>query len=151
MWFYKKQQITSIEQLPQWELLTGFVYSIECRKKGDFFGKKYWGKKNFHTRTKKALLKKEISTDKRLKTYKHVVKESNWKSYYGSNDALKKDVLLLGPTNFHREIIALAYSSKQLGYLEMEQQFLNNVLRSENCYNDNISGHYFRRDLNPLS
>lgn len=147
MWFYNKKIISSIEQLPDWERLCGFVYSIECTQKGPLLGKKYFGKKNFFTRTKKALTKKELTTDKRLKIYKHVVKESNWLSYYGSNAALKADVLSIGATKFHREILGLAYSVKELTFLELELQIINNVLRSDHCYNENIAGNYFRRDL----
>ena len=147
MWYYKNKLISSIGELPQAELLVGFVYSIECRQRGACFGKTYWGKKNFYSRTKKALTKKEISPDKRLKAYKMVVKESNWKTYYGSNAQLKEDVLALGAKSFHREILQLAHSSKELTYLEMETQIINNVLRKENCYNENVAGIYFPRDL----
>lgn len=146
MWHHKNKSIESMEDLPDWECLHGFIYKITCIQK-DNFQKFYIGKKNFNTKRKKKLLKNEIPTDKRLKTYKHVVKESNWKSYFGSNTELVADVKKFGPSNFKREIIALAFSPKELTYLEYEQQFLNDVLRSSKCYNDNIAGKFFKKDL----
>lgn len=143
MWNYKNKTINSIEELPNSEALHGFVYGITNLSNNKF----YIGKKNFYSVRKKTLTKKEISTDKRLKKYKHVSKESNWKEYNGSNKALQEDITVLGVHMFQKEIIALAYTSKQLTYLEMEAQVNHDVLRSENCYNDNIMARFFRKDL----
>lgn len=143
MWYYNNKILNSIEELPNPEFLKGFIYRISSIDTGKW----YIGKKSFFSKTKKALTKKEISCDKRLKAYKHVIKESDWRKYYGSNATLKADVLTHGPTAFKREIIALAYSTKELTFLEFEYQIKYNVLRKENCYNDNIAGKFFRRDL----
>ncbi len=144
MWTYKNKPVKSIEELPHPEALHGFVYCISSNT-----GKIYIGKKNFYSNLKKKLTKKELAliSDKRMKTYKRVSKESNWKNYWGSNTQLQSDISRLGADQFKREIIALAYSAKQLTYLETEHQILNDVLRSDNCYNDNISGKFFTKDL----
>lgn len=143
-WLYQNKPIQSIAELPNSEALFGFVYKITCLMDGKF----YIGRKNFHSKLKKKLTQKEISTDKRLKTYKHVTKESTWLNYYSSCTGLIEDVKTHGPAKFKREIIHLAHSPKELTYLEMEYMFKHNVLRVKNCYNDNIFGKFFKKDLN---
>lgn len=99
----------------------GFVYIIENLKTG----KKYIGKKLFHfTKTKQIKGKK-----KRYKV------DSDWKNYYGSNDELNRDVKLLGPDNFKREIIRLCVSKGEMTYFESKYQFQNAVLESDDWYN----------------
>lgn len=153
MWLYNNKSVSSIEDLPNPGNLFAFIYKITHFPTGKF----YIGYKNFYSVTKRNFNKTELGTnsklkdqpkiDKRLKKYEHITKESAWKTYYGSNDLLKADVITLGKHMFTREMIALAYSQKERTYLEIEHQILNNVLRSQNCYNDNISGHFFRKDL----
>ena len=143
MWLYNNKEINSKEELPIPEALFGFVYKITDHKNDKF----YIGRKNFNTVRKKKLTQKEMPTDKRLKTFKHVTKEGTWLTYWGSNKPLLEQVALLGKDSFTREIIALACTAKALTILETEHLFLNNVLRSEKSYNDNILGKMFRRDL----
>lgn len=143
-WIYQNKELNSISELPNPEALFGFVYIVRNRKDNKF----YIGRKNFYTKRKKNLTKKEKSTDKRLKTYKHVVAESNWKTYTGSCVELNEDIATFGSKYFKKEIIHLAYSAKELTYLELEYMFKHNVLRVNNSYNNNIAGKHFRRDLN---
>lgn len=147
MWYYNNQPIVTIEELPNWESLLGFAYKITCIQPGPNFMKFYIGRKSFVSTVKKKLTKKELPTDKRLKTFTHVTKQSDWQKYYGSNVALKADVKSMGAEMFSREIIGLAYNKKELTFIEMEHQFNHNVLRVGNCYNDNIIGRFFRKDL----
>ena len=99
----------------------GFVYEITNLTNN----RKYIGKKFFYsTKTKQVKGKK-----KRYKAF------SDWQTYYGSSDILKKDVLQLGKENFTRRIIHLCKSKGECGYLEAKEQFLNNVLESEDYYN----------------
>jgi hypothetical protein len=60
---------------------------------------------------------------------------SDWQTYYGSSDTLKKDVLQYGLENFKREIIHLCKSKGECGYLEAKEQFTNNVLEGDDYYN----------------
>lgn len=99
----------------------GFVYIIT----NNISNKKYIGKKFFYSiRTKQVKGKR-----KKIKV------SSDWQSYYGSNTELQNDVKLLGEENFNREIIHLCKSKGVCGYLEAKEQFLHNVLESDDYYN----------------
>jgi antitoxin component YwqK of YwqJK toxin-antitoxin module len=99
----------------------GFVYMITNLSNG----KKYIGKKFFYSsKTKQVKGKKK----------KHKV-ASNWQTYYGSSDILQKDVIMYGQENFKREIIHLCLNKGVCGYLEAKEQFVNNVLESDEYYN----------------
>ena len=103
----------------------GFVYIITNLSNN----KKYIGKKLFKfSRTKKVKGKK-----KKTKV------ESNWKSYFGSNEELLEDAKVLGEDNFKREILHLCKSKGTANYLEMKEQILHNALESEGYYNQWIS------------
>lgn len=99
----------------------GFVYCITNLSNG----KKYIGKKFFYTSKTKQVKKKK-------KRYKA---ESDWKTYYGSNDALKEDVNTLGNHNFKREILRLCKTKGTCNYYEAREQFVLDVLRDPNYYN----------------
>jgi hypothetical protein len=147
MWLYQGKQISSYDDLPKVDGLVGFVYRITNLRSGQI----YIGKKNFFSKRKKNLTKKELATitDKRLKKYKHVVKESDWMKYWGSNDDLQLDVVTHGETFFRREIIGLATSTKALSYLEVKYQFIYPVLEDES-YNGNILGKFYKKDMSGI-
>jgi len=99
----------------------GFVYIITNLTNN----KKYIGKKFFYSlKTKQVKGRK-----KRLKV------SSDWQTYYGSNTELQNDVKVLGETNFTREIIHLCKSKGVCGYLEAKEQFIRNVLETDDYYN----------------
>lgn len=99
----------------------GFVYCITNLSNN----RKYIGKKFFYSSKTKQVKGKK----KKFKVF------SDWLTYYGSNEELKKDVISLGHENIKREIIHLCKSKGECGYLEAKEQFLNNVLESDNYYN----------------
>ena len=99
----------------------GFVYKITNLKTG----KKYIGKKFFYSSKTKQVKGKK----KRFKVF------SDWQTYYGSNEELKKDVKEHGQDSFIRVIIHLCKSKGECGYLEAKEQFVNGVLESDNYYN----------------
>lgn len=99
----------------------GFVYVITNITSN----RKYIGKKFFYsTRTKQVKGKR-----KRVKV------SSDWQSYYGSNAELQNDVKTLGEENFSREIIHLCTTKGTCGYLEAKEQFIRNVLETDDYYN----------------
>ena len=99
----------------------GFVYIIT----NEVSGKKYIGKKFFYSlKTKQVKGKK-----KKMKL------PSDWQTYYGSNEELKKDVIIHGRESFRREIVHLCKSKGVCGYLEAKEQFVNGALESEDYYN----------------
>jgi hypothetical protein len=99
----------------------GFVYVITNLQNN----KKYIGKKLFYSSKTKQVKGKK----KRIKVF------SDWKTYYGSNDELKKDIQLHGKNNFKREILHLCKSKGECSYLEAKEQFINGVLEFEEYYN----------------
>lgn len=100
----------------------GFVYTMKNVRTGRL----YIGKKFFWTTKTKYVKKKK----KRVKV------ESDWKNYYGSNELLKEDILIYGKDNFSREIIKLCKSKSECSYYEAKEQFINDVLLSDNYYNN---------------
>ena len=142
MWKYKGKEVKTLEDLP--ENAHGFVYLIENTVTKKF----YVGKKNLLSVTNKPLTKKELSeiTDKRKSKKKQVIKESNWMSYWGSNKELLSDIKEYGQDKFERSILKVCFSKKELTYYEIHFQCKHDVL-TENSYNDNILGKFYRKDL----
>lgn len=140
-WIYNGIEITDKAQLP--EGVIGFIYKIT----GKTSGKYYIGKKSIHSVRKKPLTKKELATleDKRSSKKKTVVKESDWKTYMGSEEDLKKDIKSLGEDYFYREILHFCCNKTALTYQEVRYQILFGVLESDNCYNRNILGKFYKK------
>jgi hypothetical protein len=126
---------------------TGFVYKITNLTNGKF----YIGKKSFFHNTNVKLGKKELAAlptarGKKPST-KLVIKESNWKDYWGSNKELIQDVKELGSEHFECLILRLCKTKKQLTYFEVHYQCTSDCLLGANSYNDNILAKFFRRDF----
>ena len=134
-WHYQGTEITNIVGD-----YTHFIYLITNKVNG----KIYVGQKGFFFNTKKHFGKKKLAEvlDKRLKTYERVVKESDWKKYYGSCATLKEDVKTLGKESFTRQILFFCHKH-DVFYHEARFQFNYNVLKEES-YNDNILGRFYR-------
>jgi len=121
----------------------GYVY-ITCHIPT---GRQYIGKKAFiHTTTKK-LGKKELAeipvTRGKRPSKKAVVKESDWKTYYGSNAEVKS----LSKDEMTRHVLRLCKTKKELTYWETKYLFQYNVLENDLYMNDNILGKFYRKDL----
>lgn len=127
-WTYQDQVI---EELP--EDCIGFVYLITNK----ISGRKYIGKKlaKFSKTTYKVVKLK--NGNKKKKRIKGKI-ESDWKTYYGSSPELSKDVELLGPENFTREILYYCKSKAECSYVEAREQFSRRVLESDDYYNGHI-------------
>ena len=114
-------------------------------------GKKYIGKKALIYNQKKKLGKKELATwtgRGRPPATKMVQKESDWKSYYGSHQLIIGEIKKGNQSDFERIILQLAYSKKELTYLENKWLFSMAVLESDSYLNDNILGKFFTSDFN---
>jgi hypothetical protein len=134
-WKYKNKFVNSIEDMP--EGVVGFVYEVTHVSTG----MKYIGKKILeHRRTLPPL--------KGYKRKRKVVKESDWKGYYGSSKVVKDILKEQGDCSMSREILFFAKSKKQMSYYENKLLFERGVIEPDSkYYNDNIEGRYFRKDL----
>lgn len=133
----------SLDNIEDYE---GFVYKITNLETGKF----YIGKKNFFSVRNVPLNKTELSllTDGRRSKKKRVVKESDWRTYWGSNKELLKDVEKFGKDAFDRQILTLCKTKKALTYYEVHFQCRYECLVSPSwTYNDNILGKFFPKDL----
>ena len=135
MWLYNDKVVSSIEDMPEGSI--GFIYRVTHVKSG----KKYIGKKAlYHNRTLPPL--------KGMKRKRKVVKESDWQTYYGSQDEIKQLVKESQDTlDFTREIIIFGKTKKQLTYYEAKILFSEGVLESDKYLNSNILGKFYRKDL----
>ena len=121
-----------VEVLP--EDCVGYVYLITNLVNG----RKYIGKKlaKFSKTTYKVVKLK--NGNKKKKKIRSKI-DSDWQTYYGSNDELNKDIQTLGQDNFKREILYYCNSKAQCSYIEAREQFRHQVLESDDYYNGQIS------------
>jgi len=139
-WLYKNKEINEISDLPKNAF--GFVYQTTHLPTN----KKYIGKKSLMYNLKKKLGKKEKllwEGKGRPPVYKRVLKESDWKNYYGSHGFIKE----ANEEDLKREILEVAYHKKELTYLECKYQFTLGVLENRSYLNDNILGKFFDKDF----
>jgi len=128
VWLYEN---TQIETLP--DDCVGFVYMIT----NNITGRKYIGKKlaKFSKTTYKVVKLK--NGNKKRKKIKSKI-DSDWQTYYGSNDQLNQDIKSLGADNFTREILFYCRSRAECSYIEAREQFNHRVLESDDWYNGQI-------------
>ena len=130
MWFYNGKEFLS-EEIQDY---AGFVYCIT----NDITRKKYIGKKVFKTVRMLPPLKGK-------KRRRKVIKESNWKEYWGSSKYLDADIKKYGKIAFSRVILSLHENKTELNYAELVTQIKLNVLDSVDSegnrkfYNENIA------------
>ena len=145
-WIYRDKEILSKDDFP--EGTYGFVYKITHTPSS----KSYLGKKVLIHNKKTKLTKKDLLMYEGMKgrkpTYKILQKESDWKSYYGSNKPLLELIQKEPLENFKREILILSTTKKLLTYYETQALFTYRVLEEEDTwFNDNILGKFFRKDF----
>ena len=120
MWIYQGKPIDE-ESVDNY---VGFVYCIT----NNVTNKLYIGKKLLKFKKTKQVKGRK----------KRFLIESDWKSYWGSNDKLLSDIKELGEEKFSREILHLCKSKGECNYWEAKLQFECNCLYSEHYYNDHI-------------
>ena len=122
MWYYNGKEFSETPND-----YNGFVYLITEVDTG----KKYIGKKNFY---RPKILPKNSKRTRR----KRVKVESDWRSYFGSSEQVQRLVEEKGESNYKREILRLCKSKGEMSYYEAKLQFENDVLLSEEYYNEFI-------------
>jgi hypothetical protein len=115
-------------------------------------GKSYIGKKVLFHNRKQKLGKKDLAKLQgivgRRPSYKLVVKESDWKTYYGSQTDIKQLLLEGKKDEFERTILRMCPDKKSLTYFEVKYQMIYQVLeKPDEFFNDNILGKFYTRDL----
>tara|TARA_B110000908_G_C9971417_1_gene321288 strand:- start:24 stop:464 length:441 start_codon:yes stop_codon:yes gene_type:complete len=143
-WTYQSKEVTSISDLP--EDVMGFVYVIEYED-----GTYYFGQKNMFKSMTLNALKNGETREGAIRVGKNkggkrvyfdlVTKESNWLTYEGSSEATKDLVIS------DKIIMAVAYSKRQLTYLEAKTLFNEEALELYECHNLNILGKFFKGNI----
>lgn len=136
MWVYEGKEFTE-DMIP--EGAVGFVYEMLAITNDHSY--RYIGKKNFYADVKTKLNKKDLPSDKRLKTYKRV-RKSTYQNYYSSNEVLK--LAHKAGIAIRREIIMICYSKQMLSYYECKYQFSLGVLENDEFLNGNILGKFYK-------
>ena len=96
---------------------------------------------------KRELAKMEHVVGRRP-SYKLAVKESDWKTYYGSQAEIKQILREEGPEAFDREILKFAPTKKLLTYYEVQYQMIYQVLeKPDEYFNDNVLGKFYTKDF----
>lgn len=141
-WIWAGSYVESLDELPP--KAYGFAYEIVSRETG----KRYIGKKqlySYHTKISKVLNEK---TKRWNKVREVTATESNWKDYFGSSTEVKELIKQDGgKQNFERYILEIAFSKKELTYLELKYQCKFDVLTDSHYVNSNILGKFFRSDF----
>ena len=152
MWLYQNEVIESIEQMP--EDTYGFIYQDTHLPTN----RKYIGKKVFYFERNVKLGKRELEALKeerkakgiggRAPSKKKVTKESDWKTYYGSQAEIKELVSKGKKSDFSREILKFVDNKKHLTYYECKYLFIYEVLENNEEYiNDNILAKFYSKDF----
>tara|TARA_B110000908_G_scaffold24080_1_gene27571 strand:+ start:3949 stop:4398 length:450 start_codon:yes stop_codon:yes gene_type:complete len=145
-WTLNTKPITTISDFP--DKTFGFVYHIKHIPSG----KSYIGKKVLFHNRKQKITKKQLKEYEgvvgRRPSYTLVVKESDWKTYWGSNKPLSQLLKDEPIENFERSIIKCAPTKKLLTYYELKYQMVYQVLeKPDEFFNDNLLGKFFRKDF----
>lgn len=152
MWLFKEKVIESIEEMPQDTY--GFIYLVTHLPSN----RKYIGKKVLYFERNVKIGKRELQALKeerkakgmggRPPSKKKVVKESDWKTYYGSQAEIKELVKNGKESDFRREILKFVNNKKHLTYFECKYLFIYEVLENNDEYiNDNILAKFYSRDF----
>lgn len=127
----------------------GFVYELILKEPETGVVKyRYIGKKNLITERNKPATKKDLETYKKselkrkrlrggkIAYYVHVVKESDWKTYYSSNKFIQKNKARF---DIERNILDIAFTDSDLTYVEAMYIMCADACRNKLYLNDGVS------------
>jgi hypothetical protein len=97
---------------------------------------------------KRPLARKEMSTDKRKKTYKRV-KTYNFEKYCGSSEVLI-DFINNPEWMFDKKIIRICKTKGDLTYYEAKYLMMYDALKRSIFLNNNILGTFYRKNLTEI-
>ena len=127
-WNHQNEPVTDLP-----EDSAGIVYLITNTESG----RMYIGKNLSRFRTTRYRMHSQKNGKKVRKKIRGAV-ASDWADYYGSSDALSKDIERLGRDRFRREILYYCRSKAECNYVEAREQFSRRVLESDQYYNGHI-------------
>ena len=137
MWLYNGKEFTS-EMIGEY---VGFVYEVYDTQTKMY----YIGKKKFWSKLTRPPLKGQ-------KRKRRSLKESDWKTYYGSSEKVKELVENTGEGRFERRIIRFCKTPGEMSYYETKEQIDREVLfKPDEYYNAFIGckihrSHVFKSD-----
>ena len=137
MWLYNGKEFTS-EMIGEY---VGFVYEVYDTQTKMY----YIGKKKFWSKLTRPPLKGQ-------KRKRRSLKESDWKTYYGSSEKVKELIENTGEWRFERRIIRLCKTPGEMSYYETKEQIDREVLfKPDEYYNAFIGckihrSHVFKSD-----
>jgi len=145
-WTYKGETVKDLTDFPPNSF--GFIYVIIHKPTN----KKYIGKKVLYYNKKHRIGKRELAQIQgvvgRKPSYRMVVKESDWLTYYGSQKELKTLLAESKQDDFERNIVKIVPNKKLLTYFETKYQMIYEVLEHpEEFFNDNILGKFYTKDF----
>lgn len=145
-WYFQNRCIEP-EDIPEGSI--GYIYRITSLIDLPDYpkGSLYIGRKmlNFSRRAKISKREQE-ATNNRRKKFKVVIKESDWRDYFGSSDVLKVLVAQYGEDNFKREIIMFCKDKLSMSYWELHYQIVEEVLFKPS-FNGCIAGKFYRNKI----
>lgn len=118
-WIYDDKKLTEPP-----EGYIGFIYLVTLPD-----GRFYVGKKLFNFKKTKQIKGKK----------KRYLAESDWKTYYGSSDEVKKILSESDPKDFKREILHLCKTKGELNYMETWEIFKRQALLDDRYVNGWVS------------
>lgn len=139
-WIYDNKEIISLDDFPT--NCVGFIYKIT----NTINGRIYVGKKILFNSHRSTISKREKAITKTRKKFKVIVKESNWKTYFGSCKELQEDIKKYGEQYFVREILEFCHSKRYMTYCEVKYQFKYEVLENDS-YNGNIMSKFYKGNI----
>ena len=157
MWTYKQKQINSLEDIPEeFKNYSGVIYLLEV--KGGT-RKYYLGQKKFYRDSKRLIGERELESlpNKRgVRKYKSksgskkgqwiyyepIRADNGFMKYLGSSEVLKEDIK--NGATVTRHILMFVEKPTMMNYWEQKLQFCKGVLESEDYYNDNIGGRFYK-------
>lgn len=118
----------------------GFVYKINLE------GRMYIGKKSFYKTRKTKISKKRRTLENTKKRIEKVTLESDWKTYYGSNEEINEKISKNPKlkNSCERIILKLCKTKIDLTYWETYYLFVEEVLLNDLYYNGNILGKFYK-------
>lgn len=132
-WIYNGRAVTDEDLLGN----VAFVYRITNLTNN----KQYIGKKRLTFYRRKKVAGK--------KNRKKVISESDWRTYYGSNDELKRAIEEMGVHSFSRSILTFTPTLGHASYLELKYQVDERVLEHpDKYYNSIIQCRIHRKHVN---